>query len=693
MLDEVDPDEQFITNHYGSKTTVATPPVDEDADEKFITNHYAANPPKGSEGFFDKAKKAIKNYQDQDLSTYQRETAGNVQGARDVLSSVQNLAGKTTLGGVLPSFDENITARNKFNETYGDDPVAGIGRFGGNVLASTPLLMGGEAALGALGGGAAAAVPALRVPLKFLGGTTESNALTNAAGQITKGATNFNKLARLGSKTAFNAEQGAAGQALISSQSDENLADQLEFGAEVGAGLGLAGKALKSGAGYAGNKITNFVEPMSDAGRTRIANRLVRDYGETPLNINTTQFVNGSEPTMAEATGNPGIAQLQDTLQNYHSTPYSNRQEANKLARNNVFEDVAGTPQDREAAELQRATMAEAALGNPDKGIPSQIFMPGQVADVAPVHAKIDEILASPTGMEPSVVKGMAVAKKILQGTRDTPPTGPETLYHSIRKGLDYLEKGNNGEAPEAKNAAKQIRKVKQELDKVIEAAAPGYTKYQKDFASASGPIDAMEWLQGLNIKDQEGNITLSKVQSQLRNINKIKGTTGLSKAKHLTTTQIATLENIRDDLLREKNLYKGKAYGSQTHQREMAEKKLTSVLNNSNPEGSSNKLSLEAKLAGLGAMAGGATGIPGANALGAMAGSKAGNVLGRGQAVRNAMIREKLQNIMLNPQSYVVPTQSGPSALNNLVNSPLLHYGATPSILSAVGVTSDNGN
>ena len=68
--------------------------------------------------------------------------------------------------------------------------------------------MGGEGVLGLAGRGISEAVPALSPTVKFLGGGTETNALTNAAGQTIKGATNTNKLLRLGSAASANAGRG-----------------------------------------------------------------------------------------------------------------------------------------------------------------------------------------------------------------------------------------------------------------------------------------------------------------------------------------------------------------------------------------------------------------------------------------------------------------------------------------------------
>ncbi len=247
-------------------------------------------------GLLDRVEKGLETYQKKDLSNYQREAAGNAQGARDVLASIQNIAGNPTLGGILPTEEENLSARNKFNEGYGSDPIAGIGRFTGNAVASTPLLMGGEGLLGLAGRGIAEAAPVTAPLVKFFGGGTESNALTNAAGQTIKGATSGNKILRLGSGMTANAGRGIMTQGLLSSQADEGLGNQLISGAETGATLGALGPMAK--AGYEALR-----------GKTEIAspyiNKLVQSFSRDGAlnNIENQLTQAGPEATLADIGG------------------------------------------------------------------------------------------------------------------------------------------------------------------------------------------------------------------------------------------------------------------------------------------------------------------------------------------------------------------------------------------------------
>lgn len=159
--------------------------------------------------------------------------AGTIQGARDVVSSLDPIAqwadqhiGSMTLGGLLPTANEahanNVAARNAFNQKFGNSTAAASGRALGNIAASVPALaLGGELAAPLVAG--ARAIPYAAPAIDFITGATKSN-----------------KLLSLASKATSGAGQGAAAQTLISSASDQPLSDQLKQGAGAGAFLGAA---------------------------------------------------------------------------------------------------------------------------------------------------------------------------------------------------------------------------------------------------------------------------------------------------------------------------------------------------------------------------------------------------------------------------------------------------------------------
>lgn len=525
--------------------------------------------------------------------------AGVGQSVRDIISSFDKPAmwldeklGSPTIGGIFPTAreaaDRNLAARGQFETEYGENPNASAGRL--------------------VGQGALTAIPLSRMGFG-----------TNLLGRIASGAT-----------------QGAAGAALVSGGSDAPLEEQLAIGATIGGGIPAVGSALKAGKDFAGR----FIEPFTESGRSAIAKRILDEFGGGPISSQSKEIVPGSLPTLAEVSGNPGIARLQDTLRDINSAPFEERLAANAAARKELFSKAAGTPEDIETAVALRADQAESVI----KGL----FSKERVVNPAPVINQIDEILTGPKGKRDAVKTSLNNIRSKVIDRDGNLETDTETLYESVRKQIGDLLDKSNLTNPAGKQAAKELIQIQDVLDDVIEEGAPGFKAYLSEFSTASKPIDAMEWLQNLKITDSKGNITLSKVTNAIQNAEKLKKTKGVNKAKSLSNEQLSTLRTIRDDLLRQENLTLGKSFGSPTVQKGSAQNKLQSML--PGKEGLfSGKMNPELIGAVLGQSAGSALGIPG---IGTAAGGFAGRTIknaynAKGQAIRNA-----LEEIMLNPES-----------------------------------------
>lgn len=616
-------------------------------------------------GSYPENNDATNDDKDQLPSTLDKIGAGAEHGTLSVPKTVGRTAG-TFIAKQLGATPEAVAKEKSkwadeesaYQKKYGDSDIAEAASIPGQVLAALPYLATGGNAVGALGDATSMVAPYVPATIEDFAGK--------------------NMLTRLGTRAATGAAQGAGFNALTGNSPIS--------GGEVGAVLnGAVGPAIGNSAKYVYNKAGALLQPLTDAGRTSIANKIVQGYGEDPLKINSTELVPGSKPTLAEATGNPGIAQLQDTLRDNNSKQFFEREGANANARNDALTNAAGTPQDIQAAQTQRAAAAEQALGNPAKGIPSQLFTNAQSVSTDPVKSKIDQILAGESGNRPAVAQSMDAVKGMLNDSKGAPITDPATLYHSVRKGIGDLLDKKNLSNPAGQQAAAQLGEVRDSLDDAIEQGAPGFKNYLSDYTQASSPINAMKWMQGLNLKDANGNITLSGVQNALKNATKLQNTPGVNSAKNLSSDQVTTLQNIRDDLLRKQNLTAGKSYGSPTVQKATAQNKLQNVLDNSNYNLFSSKVPLEAWGAGVGGAAAHRLGIP--IDMGAAAGGAAAASLKKGIANKNALIRDKLQNIMLNPNSYVPP--SAPTG-SNLLNNPMLTYGAVPTMLSGINSLSN---
>ncbi len=199
----------------------------------------------------------------------QSASAGVVQGARDVMSSIDPLAqwvdkkiGPITLGGLLPTAEQahanNLAARGQFDQQYGDNTTAQVGRVGGEIAASLPALAAGGEILGPLAAGVSRAAPAVAPGVNFL-----------------MGATKGNKLLQLASRGASGALQGASAAGLTSGASDQPIPDQLRQGAEFGGVLNTALPAAK----MAGGKLFDLLHDAGPSARTALASKAVNEYG------------------------------------------------------------------------------------------------------------------------------------------------------------------------------------------------------------------------------------------------------------------------------------------------------------------------------------------------------------------------------------------------------------------------------
>lgn len=202
------------------------------------------------------------------LNTAQRVLAGVQQGARDVAATVDPLAKYLdnkigNVGGMigLPSADkvaeDHRAARALFENTAGTTTSGNLGRIGGDVIASAPVLAAGGGLVSAFSSALPIAAPATAGALEFLGGSAGGNLLVRGASTATHGAL-----------------QGAAGAAVVSGGNDAPLIDQLATGALAGGVLApVAGKV----ASVVGSKIGAPIKAIASGA----LNTLQRAMGAT----------------------------------------------------------------------------------------------------------------------------------------------------------------------------------------------------------------------------------------------------------------------------------------------------------------------------------------------------------------------------------------------------------------------------
>lgn len=422
--------------------------------------------------------------------------------------------------------------------------TTGAGEIGGNIVATLPVG-------GILGKGVSAAAPALAragvsaPTIQSLANAVRTGGFrTGAPAAVGLGA----KAADMGLRVAGGAITGGTAAALINPESAAT-------GALVGGALPPALVGAGKLAGYAGRSIYSLAQPFTAAGQERIAGKIINKFAEDgPTALNNAQLVAGSTPTLAEATGNAGIAGLQRNVSEVRPNLFSARQKANGAARAAAFDDVAGDAGKLDYFKSSRADAADDLYGQAAKadiGAAMTPYLKGQITQLLKRPSIND---ARKTAQRWAIERGeKASFDGNLTGLHDMKLALDDGISEAVRKG-----KGNE---------AKALTNTKDKLLDVMEKLSPAYKEARITYGEMSKPINQMEVLQGLNLTNGRGTITLSKVQSAIDGLEKKIAAPGISPAKSLTSDQLGTLKAIRDDLLRQTNLGAGKAAGSNTLQ------------------------------------------------------------------------------------------------------------------------------
>lgn len=521
----------------------------------------------------------------------------------------------------------NKASRAAYDAANPDAGIQGmVSRVGGNILgtaapiakAGQALAQGGNALLGAIRGTPAlsGAAPALQSAGNFVAGNSGL----------------LSRMANLG-------VQGGAGAALLSGASDTPLLEQIGTGAALGAAVPAVGGALRAGAGT----IKALAQPFYESGQTAVAqNTLQRLAGKGPITPDLTEYVPGSTPTLAQATKNPMLAALERSSESSAPLEFGAIKEANNAARVAHLDRIRGDSGTLAAAIEARDLQALPLLAKAMQG--------AKPANPSNVIKTIDDILESPKGQQDAVKSALNQVRSKLAPGNKSAVTDPAQLY-GIRKSInDQLETVAGRDNSAAALASKELIQVRDALDESIEAGAPGFRQYLKDYSELSKPVSAQSYLQGINLMDAAGErITLPRVSAELARIEKLRKKPGANDAKAITDDQLEALRNLKKDLVRESySNTLGKSAGSNTKQNLAMENLMQSAL-----PGALGKLPLGPELLGSGI--GGAIAGP----VGAGYGAAAGNALRQGMAAQNPEIQNRLIELLINPRTALAAPES----------------------------------
>lgn len=378
------------------------------------------------------------------------------------------------------------------------------------------------------------------------------------------------KLAQIASRMGPSAVVGAtaaAGAPVFSDSGNyfEDKGKQVATGAVLGAAApivgAVAGKAVdaaKGGYNYVKEGIGSLAKPFTSNGQKQIADNILSTLAQGgSTKVSAQPLVPGSQPTLAESVRNPGIAGLQENLRvnvKGAKNVFDDRLLKNQEARLAHFDDVAGDAGKLEFHVAQRDQAAKELYGAALDKANTEKITPA-------IQKEVQALL-----QRPSINEASKEAQKRALERGETPSAeGSVRSLHDVKIELDAkiakaVKDGDGGLASALQNTQKKLLGVMEEM-------SPAYKEARTTYAEMSKPINQMEAMQKLGLFDQQGNITLAKIQNALRNIEQKRGASGFNNEKALTEEQLGALKALRDDLLRQSNLSAGKALKSDTFQ------------------------------------------------------------------------------------------------------------------------------
>lgn len=285
-------------------------------------------------------------------------------------------------------------------------------------------------------------------------------------------------------------------QGLLQPTADgESRLGNAALGAGAGAGGVAAGRAV-AGA-YQGAKA--MVEPFTQAGRDKIAGRVIQRFAADPAKVAAAQggaSVTGAVPTVAEVTGDAGMARLQDAVRSMDpqiSNQITQRLADNNAARVSTLQGLAGNSTQRAAAEAARSAAS------------SDLYQQATRAAYT-VDGALEELLK-----RPAVQQAMARAKTLAanQGRTVAFDVNPANAFSGVGVPTKSSSQINGQALQDLKmamdemltdpasgftgKAGNTIKDLRGQLINWMESANPAFKAARTAYRDASRPLNAMD--------------------------------------------------------------------------------------------------------------------------------------------------------------------------------------------------------
>lgn len=391
-------------------------------------------------------------------------------------------------------------------------------------------------------------------PLMNTGAGTTGNVLGNLAAAIPAAfVPGANTLAGAGLA-------GAAYGALQPVTSDQGpvVYEKLKntmLGGALGTGGTLAGRGLVAGA----KTLAALKDPFTKGGQSAIIGRTLNRFaGDRADDVIASaqaakSSIPGVQPTLAEATLDPGMAQLSRAPVTELTSALTERGISNNAARLSALREIAGDSGKMDFFTAARDATAEKLYATAfKKGINPKALKPA-------IQTRISDLMENP-----AIQDAMPIAQRLAKfdGVDLANPSGSLQGMHYLKKALDdILDKGR--QTGIGKIEARKIAETKDSLLSVMDKLSPKYREARAVYEEMSKPIAQMKVGQelynkaapamtdfGLPAETRAGAFTQA-----LRNADQTARTaTGFKKATlegTMTPEQISTLTDIAKDMTR----------------------------------------------------------------------------------------------------------------------------------------------
>jgi hypothetical protein len=356
----------------------------------------------------------------------------------------------------------------------------------------------------------------------------------------------------------------------------------------TGGGLGAVGGKVLGATVNAGRNALSMLSGRGLSTTDQAAGQALMREATNPNAITVTpSAVPGVNRTLGEATLDPGLMALENTMRASRRGAFEQIDTANNAARIAQLERISGNPQQLASAEAARdastAGLRDRAFAEGAESArqaqQARALMVGTDPAINALRAQVNGIARSKAG-NPAVQSALNDVNKALENSGDS----VAGLYNVRQYIGDLLSGKAGGDKSSARAASSELLGIRELLDKELASRAPSFPEYLNAYRLASQPINRMQVGERLirvssgSVKDAAGDaignprITPAGFSKAANNLDAIAAkATGFKKAKAseiLTKDDISAINAIQEDMRRQFARQSSATVGSQTMER-----------------------------------------------------------------------------------------------------------------------------